>query len=202
VQNNDGSVHISQPPGEANALGRIRFNFPNKFLVYQHDTPDKHLFAQTKRAYSHGCMRVQEPDKYAEVLLGIALPKDGYTRDKIKSMYGRSEIDIRFPTPIPVHITYQTAFVDDSGHLQIREDLYGRDARLLAALKEDRRQAEIPIARVQTNQGRPAVRLPPGYANDSWSGGQSFFDRLFGNPIQPAPTGQTRQRRASRSTTR
>ena len=202
VQNADGSVHISQPPGEANALGRIRFNFPNKFLVYQHDTPDKHLFAHTKRAYSHGCMRVQEPDKYAEVLLGIALPKEGYTREKIKSMYGRSEIDIRFPAPIPVHITYQTAFVDESGQLQIREDLYGRDARLLTALKEDRRQGEIPIARAQTNQGRPPVRLPPGYANDSWSNGPSFFDRLFGNPIQPAQPAQQKQRRASRSTTR
>jgi murein L,D-transpeptidase YcbB/YkuD len=201
VQNADGSVHISQPPGEANALGRIRFNFPNKFLVYQHDTPDKHLFAHTKRAYSHGCMRVQDPDKYAEVLLGIALPKEGYTRERIKSMYGRSEIDIRFPTPIPVHITYQTAFVDESGQLQIREDLYGRDARLLTALKEDRRQAEIPIARAQTNQGRPPVRLPPGYANDSWSSGQSFFDRLFGNPIQPTQPAQS-QRRASRTTTR
>ena len=201
VQNADGSVHISQPPGEANALGRIRFNFPNKFLVYQHDTPDKHLFAHTKRAYSHGCMRVQEPDKYAEVLLGIALPKEGYTREKITSMYGRSEIDIRFPTPIPVHITYQTAFVDESGQLQIRDDLYGRDARLLTALKEDRRQAEIPIARVQTNQGRPPVRLPPGYGNDSWSNGPSFFDRLFGNPIQPVQP-QQKQRRASRTTTR
>jgi murein L,D-transpeptidase YcbB/YkuD len=201
VQNADGSVHISQPPGEANALGRIRFNFPNKFLVYQHDTPHKHLFAHTKRAYSHGCMRVQDPDKYAEVLLGIALPKEGYTRERIKSMYGRSEIDIRFPTPIPVHITYQTAFVDESGQLQIREDLYGRDARLLTALKEDRRQAEIPIARAQTNPGRPPVRLPPGYANDSWSSGQSFFDRLFGNPIQPTQPAQS-QRRASRTTTR
>ena len=60
-QNADGSVHISQPPGERNALGRIRFNFPNRFLVYQHDTPDKQLFAHDKRAYSHGCMRVQDP---------------------------------------------------------------------------------------------------------------------------------------------
>ena len=57
----DGSIHISQPPGEANALGRIRFNFPNKFLVYQHDTPDKNLFAKDERAFSHGCMRVQNP---------------------------------------------------------------------------------------------------------------------------------------------
>ena len=73
--NRDGSVHISQPPGDGNALGRVRFNFPNKFLVYQHDTPDKHLFAQTRRAYSHGCMRVQDPPKYAEVLLNIARPE-------------------------------------------------------------------------------------------------------------------------------
>ncbi len=69
VYNRDGSVHIYQPPGEANALGRMRFNFPNRFLVYQHDTPDKHLFAHDVRAYSHGCMRVQDPAKYAEVLL-------------------------------------------------------------------------------------------------------------------------------------
>ena len=67
----DGSIHISQPPGEANALGRIRFNFPNKFLVYQHDTPDKNLFAREERAFSHGCMRVQNPDQYAATLLGI-----------------------------------------------------------------------------------------------------------------------------------
>src|SRR5258706_2325810 len=64
----DGGIHISQPPGEANALGRIRFNFPNKFLVYQHDTPDKHLFAKEERAFSHGCMRVQNPDQYAATL--------------------------------------------------------------------------------------------------------------------------------------
>ena len=62
-----------------NALGRIRFNFPNKFLVYQHDTPDKHLFAHTKRAYSHGCMRVQDPTKYAEVMTGLGMPGSSYT---------------------------------------------------------------------------------------------------------------------------
>ena len=94
-RNRDGSVHIYQPPGEANALGRIRFNFPNKFLVYQHDTPDKYLFAQDQRAFSHGCMRVQFPDKYAEVLLNIANPKDGYTADKIRRMYGTGERDIQ-----------------------------------------------------------------------------------------------------------
>ena len=70
-QNRDGTVRIYQPPGDRNALGRIRFNFPNKFLVYQHDTPDKHLFAHDKRAYSHGCMRVENPLLYGEKLLSI-----------------------------------------------------------------------------------------------------------------------------------
>ncbi len=119
----DGSIHISQPPGEANALGRIRFNFPNKFLVYQHDTPDKHLFAKEERAFSHGCMRVQNPDQYAATLLGITLPNEHYTPEKIRGMYGHSEIDIKFPTPIPVNITYQTAFVDEGGKLQLRKDV-------------------------------------------------------------------------------
>ena len=115
------------------------------------------------------------------------MPGSNYTADKIKSMFGNSEIDLRFTNQIPVHITYQTAFVDDAGHLQIRDDLYGRDARLLAALKEDRRQAEIPVARAQPSYNRPSVRLPNGVGNDSYSGGQSFFDRLFGNPIRQEP---------------
>src|SRR3984885_6486801 len=144
-RNPDGSVHISQPPGEANALGRIRFNFPNKFLVYQHDTPDKYLFAYAKRAYSHGCMRVFDPPKYAEVLLSLVRPGDGYATDRIKTMYGHSEIDIKFPTPIPVNITYQTAFVDDAGKLQLRKDVYGRDAAMQAILKGDRKDADIPV---------------------------------------------------------
>src|SRR5262249_42076589 len=100
--NRDGTVHIYQPPGERNALGRIRFNFPNKFLVYQHDTPDKNLFSHDVRAYSHGCMRVQNPDKYAEVLLSIANPNEGYTVDRIHRMYGTGERDIHLQTQIPV----------------------------------------------------------------------------------------------------
>jgi murein L,D-transpeptidase YcbB/YkuD len=174
--NRDGTVHIFQPPGERNALGRIRFNFPNKFLVYQHDTPDKYLFALDKRAYSHGCMRVQYPDKYAEVLLNIANPKDGYTADKIRRMYGSSEHDIQLNTPIPVHLTYKTAFVDASGHLVIREDIYGRDSKLLAALKsEERRYADAPVEHREANSGgsgkRQVARMPPQPT--------SFFDRLF-----------------------
>ena len=198
TQNRDGSVHISQPPGEANALGRIRFNFPNKFLVYQHDTPDKHLFSREARAYSHGCMRVQDPAKYAEVMTSLGLPGGrSYTAEQIKAMYGHSEIDLKFTNLIPVHLTYQTAFVDESGKLVIRDDIYGRDQRLLVALKaEDKRVAEIPVEHSQPNYSRPSVRLPNGFGDNT---GQSFFDRLFGNPIRPEPAQTRQQRRQTRA---
>ena len=158
--NRDGSIHISQPPGEANALGRVRFNFPNKFLVYQHDTPDKYLFEKSERAFSHGCMRVQYPDQYASVLLDITAPNEHYTPEKIRSMYGNSEIDLKFPTPIPVNITYQTAFVDDAGKLQIRKDIYGRDATMIEMLRNAHgRDMEAVVAHSQPSYSHP-VRQP------------------------------------------
>jgi murein L,D-transpeptidase YcbB/YkuD len=194
----DGSIHISQPPGERNALGRIRFNFPNKFLVYQHDTPDKNLFARDERAFSHGCMRVQNPDQYASILLNITEPSGHYTPDKIRSMYGQSEIDLKFPTPIPVNITYQTAFVDDAGTLQLRKDVYGRDAIMLGLLRGGKnRDLETVVAHSQPNYVRPAGNLPGDvrFASDT-SSGPSFFERLFGAPTPPpGPLGRRPQRR-------
>ena len=130
-RNRDGIDPHLAAAGRANALGRIRFNFPNKFLVYQHDTPDKNLFAQDERAYSHGCMRVQNPDNMRQRCSTSCCRSEGYTAEKIRSMYGHSEIDINFPTPIPVNITYQTAFVDDAGKLEFRKDIYGRDASMI-----------------------------------------------------------------------
>ena len=204
-RNRDGSIHISQPPGEANALGRIRFNFPNKFLVYQHDTPDKHLFAKEERAFSHGCMRVQNPDQYASTLLNIVMPNERYSPERIRSMYGRSEIDLKFPTPIPVNLTYQTAFVDDAGKLQIRKDIYGRDAVMLSLLKNGRnKDLEVMVSHAQPNYARPRDTLPPGvnFASDNtFSSGPSFFERLFGGPstmTPPAPVGRRPQQRFTR----
>lgn len=201
-QNRDGSVHISQPPGEANALGRIRFNFPNKFLVYQHDTPDKNLFAREDRAFSHGCMRVQYPDQYASVLLNIAMPGEKYTPERVRSMYGSGEIDLKFPTPIPVNITYQTAFVDDGGKLQFRKDVYGRDATMLNILKNGRsKDLESVVAHSQPSYSRPATTLPSGVAianngGGFGSSGPNFFERLFGAPSPPpAPVGRRPQQR-------
>ena len=215
--NTDGTVHIWQPPGDKNALGRIRFNFPNKFLVYQHDTPDKYMFAYDKRAFSHGCMRVQDPVHYAEVLLSLVRPSDGYTEDRIRHMFGSSETDIQFPSFIPVNLTYQTAFVDDAGKLQLREDIYGRDKALLAILKgSDRKVADIPVEHKVDASHREVMAIPDeptwfggrgpfgggrgyypgggGYYGGGpyYGGGGNFFSRLFGGfsaqPVRPVPT--------------
>jgi murein L,D-transpeptidase YcbB/YkuD len=146
VSSNGGGVTITQPPGDGNALGRVRFNFNNRFSVFQHDTPDKSLFGHEVRAYSHGCMRVQDPPKYAEVLLNIARPNEHWTAEKIKRMYGGSEQNLQIqPTTIWVHLTYQTAFVDNAGKLQMRRDIYNLDGRTLAAIKtEPTRTGALP----------------------------------------------------------
>jgi len=193
-QDRDGYIRMWQPPGAGNALGRLRFNFPNKFLVYQHDTPDKHLFKRPKRAYSHGCMRVQDPVEYAEKLLSIELPQERYNRRKIESMYGDSEININFPKPIPVHLTYQTAFVDEDGSLQFREDVYRRDARMIQILKgREMKVADIAISHPPDTSAQP-VRMPAGmyswYEDGNYGrySGPGFFDFLFGGrsaPVEP-----------------
>ena len=204
-RNRDGSIHISQPPGEANALGRIRFNFPNKFLVYQHDTPDKNLFARDERAFSHGCMRVQNPDQYASTLLNIVMPNASYTPEKIRSMYGHSEIDLKFPTPIPVNITYQTAFVDDAGKLQIRKDVYGRDAAMLSLLKGGRSKdleidgracpAELYTSARLEPAGRRQLRQRQPFAAPRSSSGCSVARRRRRRP-RSAASRSSRSRRS------
>jgi murein L,D-transpeptidase YcbB/YkuD len=197
-QDADGTVHIFQPPGAGNALGRIRFNFPNKFLVYQHDTPDKHLFARDERAFSHGCMRVQNPLTYGEKILSLVLPNERYTEAKLQSMFGGSEININFPKNIWVHLTYQTAFVDESGKLQLRKDVYGRDARIIAILKgSERRVAEIPVERAANTSSKP-VRMPVGMYGGGGGGysGPSFFDMLFGGAQAAQPQYRPRPPRA------
>ena len=202
--NPGGSVHISQPPGVHNALGRIRFNFPNKFLVYQHDTPDKNLFALDRRAFSHGCMRVQDPVKYAEVLLSIVRPGEGYTQDRIRKMIASmGERDIQFPHYLPVHLTYQTAFVDDEGRLEFRGDMYGRDQVLIAILHgEDRKIVESPVDRREGSGGRAAVVTQGYYQGGYYQGGYqnnggNFFSRPFGGGFGDAQPGPTSHRRAA-----
>jgi murein L,D-transpeptidase YcbB/YkuD len=133
----NGEVEITMPPGGQNPLGHIRFNFFNRLTVFQHDTPDQYLFAHVVRAESHGCMRVQDAPKYAEVLANLVHPEEHWTAQKVKSLYAESpEHEISLGSgPIWIYLTYQTAFVDDAGKLQIRRDLYNLDSRTLAAIK-------------------------------------------------------------------
>jgi L,D-transpeptidase YcbB len=203
-RNRDGSVSIRQPPGEKNALGRIKFSFPNKYLVYLHDTPQKHFFAHDRRAYSHGCMRVENPAKFAEVLFGISQPQQGYSAERIKRMFGGSEQQVNLSTHIPVHLTYQTAYVDDAGKLVIREDIYGRDARTIMALKSGSdRNVDVAVAtRAPASSGtsnstprRRAVQRAPQYQyQDSGYSGGGFFNFFSRQPVPPAPVGRRAMR--------
>jgi len=160
-RNSDGSIRIYQPPSDRNALGRVRFNFPNQFLVYQHDTPDKYLFSKPIRAYSHGCMRVEYPDKYAETLLSISQPEEGYTVQRLHSLYGRGERNINLNKPIPVYLTYQTAFIDDSGKMKTRPDIYGLDKTIVALLNRDSPSVDVPIARNYASDSGPVRGRTP-----------------------------------------
>jgi len=141
----DGNINVVQPPGAANALGRIKFNFPNKFQVYLHDTPEKNLFRADRRAFSHGCMRVEDPTMFGQVMLHLAMAGPTPDSRQLMTMFGKDEKIFKLQRQPRVHLTYQTAFVDEDGKLQIRDDIYGMDARIHAIIHGDERKiADVP----------------------------------------------------------
>ena len=125
---------LVQEPGPSNALGRIKFMFPNSFNVYLHDTPSRELFSKTVRSFSSGCIRIEKPVELAEYLLKDA-PE--WTAEKIRSVIekGKEQI-ILLRNPVPVHVIYWTAWANNDGSINFRDDIYGRDKKLLLALKE------------------------------------------------------------------
>ena len=125
-------VRLRQKPGPDNALGRVKFMFPNRFNVYMHDTPSRSLFGESERAFSHGCVRLARPiDMAVEVLNQL----DGWNRARIERVLaGGERTVVSLKRPIPVHITYATAWRDAQGDVQFRPDIYRRDERLYAAL--------------------------------------------------------------------
>jgi murein L,D-transpeptidase YcbB/YkuD len=130
-------LEVVQPPGEANALGRMLFLFPNAHAVYLHDTPQRHLFASSYRALSHGCVRVEDPQRLAVTVMGG--PQRGWTPAKVRSLVGDKERTFALPVPVPVHLEYFTEFVDESGKLRERDDLYGLTGRVASALANSSR---------------------------------------------------------------
>ncbi len=119
---------IRQRPGAHNALGRVKFVFPNGFSIFMHDTPAKGLFAREQRAFSHGCIRLSEPQALAEYLLR---DDASWPAERIAAgMASDRETSIRLQATRPVWIVYFTAWVNEAGVLNLREDVYGHDARL------------------------------------------------------------------------
>ena len=123
-----GQISLRQPPGERNALGFIKFMFPNQHAVYLHDTPNRSLFSATTRAFSHGCVRVDDPFRFADAVL------PDWTEERLKKLIGKGERTLRLPEKLPVHLAYFTATVDEFGSYRTLTDLYGYDGPMKVAL--------------------------------------------------------------------
>jgi murein L,D-transpeptidase YcbB/YkuD len=130
---NNFPYRLRQDPGPQNALGRVKFMFPNRFNVYLHDTPSRQLFAQASRDFSSGCIRIEHPIELAEYLLRDA---PGWSRHAIeRAADAGREKTVPLPRPIPVHLLYWTAWVDADGTMHFRRDIYASDERLERALQ-------------------------------------------------------------------
>ena len=127
--------NIRQVPGPWNALGKVKFLFPNSHSIYLHDTPSKSLFSQDKRAFSHGCIRVEDPKRLANYVLRH---QPEWTEARIDSaMNAEKELYVKIAKPIPVFIAYFTSWVDREGRLNFRNDIYKRDGRLAEMIIEN-----------------------------------------------------------------
>ena len=121
---------LRQNPGDENALGRVKFMFPNKFSIYLHDTPGRYLFSENERGFSSGCIRIEKPVDLAEYLLS---DHEKWNRERIKSeMKKDEEKTIYLKNPIKIYLQYNTAWVDSMGDLNFREDIYNRDQKIIA----------------------------------------------------------------------
>ncbi len=124
---------MRQPPSRSNALGLVKFMFPNKYNIYLHDTPQKSLFERETRAFSHGCIRLQKPFEFAYALLAKQTDDPvGYFQSILDS---GKETKVELDVKVPVHIIYRTAFIDEEGRAEFRRDVYGRDAKVWDALQ-------------------------------------------------------------------
>ncbi len=124
----DGIPNIRQLPGPKNSLGKVKFLFPNSFDIYFHDTPAKSLFSSDKRAFSHGCIRLSDPEKLANYVLQN---QKEWTPERIDEAMNKGEEQfVKVKNSIPVLITYYTAWVDKNGILNFRDDIYGHDGTL------------------------------------------------------------------------
>ncbi len=156
---------MRQRPGPRNALGTVKFMFPNKHNIYLHDTPAKSLFSREVRTFSHGCVRLNDPHDFAYALLARQTSDPvGFFQSRLRS---GSETRVNLDEPLPTHLIYRTAFTTAKGHTQFRRDVYGRDAAIWNALSA----AGVEIGGIQ-----------------SWTCGQSGRRRACPLPLQRSRT--------------
>ncbi|MEL7104691.1 MAG: L,D-transpeptidase family protein [Pseudomonadota bacterium] len=127
--------NIKQRPSRSNALGLVKFMFPNRYNIYLHDTPAKDLFAREQRDFSHGCIRLHKPFEFAYALLAVQSDDPRGLFQTTLATGRETQIDLE--KPVPVHIVYRTAFTQAKGRMQYRRDIYGRDAKIRAALERE-----------------------------------------------------------------
>jgi murein L,D-transpeptidase YcbB/YkuD len=152
---------FTQPPGPDNPLGLVKFRFPNRHDVYMHDTPERGLFGQSNRALSHGCMRVGEPRRTAEVILQ---EDKGYSPEKVGELWN-SGADVTLSKPVPVYLVYFTARVDEDGRLATFGDIYGNDSRVMSALRGHPVRYTAPEAIDPTEADQPGAISDAGPDN-------------------------------------
>ena len=151
---NAGAYRFRQRPGSANSLGLVKFMFPNQFNVYLHDTPADSLFARATRSFSHGCVRLEQPQQLAQYVLG---DQPDWTPERIdQAMHAGQEKTVRLAHALPVYLGYWTARVSADGLLQFRNDLYGIDARQETLLAETLNKLKARAAAASAQRGGPA----------------------------------------------
>jgi murein L,D-transpeptidase YcbB/YkuD len=145
VYNDHGREAVRQRPGPKNALGYVKFMFPNDFNIYLHDTPNHELFKKDVRAFSHGCIRLEKPAELAQWVLG-------WTPDRVEgAMHGTDNHEVNLPSKIPVYIVYFTTYVD-GGRIFYGNDLYDRDSKLVKQI------ADSAVPSPETIQAQGALR--------------------------------------------
>jgi murein L,D-transpeptidase YcbB/YkuD len=169
------SFNFIQPAGPKNVLGVVKFLFPNRHDVYMHDTPERFLFDKQARTFSHGCIRVQDPARFAEIILG---EDKGWTSAQIGALLsGTLNNEIALSRPIPVHVTYFTAVADADGKVRFTGDPYGKDAGLATALAGRPVTLDIAPEPVDNQLVAPRRQPQPGFFEDAFD----ILSGLFGN---------------------
>ncbi len=189
---------VYQPPGRRNALGKVKFLFPNRHAIYFHDTPSKNLFRHSRRAFSHGCMRVRNPLQLAKVLLGA---DRGWQLGEIKhlSSRGPANNEIHLKQKIPVHVTYFTAAVDGRGRVRFFNDLYGHERLIRLGLAGRTKLLKEPVAEDLTKVREQVIAAAGGQRRGLHRAGRSLPVSaplfMLGNPPAVARVGRVRESR-------